>query len=66
MCMAYSLLLVIAERVMAKNSSHLYFLSSCFSSSDSAKLGSLPHINAALQSLENVIFVSGVSNGKVL
>lgn len=43
------LLLVIAWRVIAKNSSHLNCLSSSFSSSGSSKLGSLPHIKAALQ-----------------
>lgn len=42
------LLLVIERRVYAKNSSHLNFLSSCFSSSESSKLGSLPHMKAAL------------------
>lgn len=42
------LLFVIAWRVIAKNSSHLNFLSSSFSPSDSSKFGSLPHMKAAL------------------
>lgn len=42
------LLWVIERRVKAKNSSHLNCLSSCFSSSESSKLGSLPHMKAAL------------------
>lgn len=42
------LLLLMALRISSRNSSHLYWLSSCFSSSESSELGSLPHINAAL------------------
>lgn len=42
------LLLLIALRVMAKKSSQLYRFRSCFSSSVSSKLGSLPHMKAAL------------------
>jgi hypothetical protein len=40
---------VIACRVIAKKSSHLNVCSSCFSSSGSSKLGSLPHMKAALK-----------------
>jgi hypothetical protein len=36
-------------RVTDKKSSQVYFCSSCFSSSESSKFGSLPHIKAALQ-----------------
>lgn len=43
-----SLLLEMARRVISKNSSHLNWRSSCFSSSESSKLGSRPHMKAAL------------------
>lgn len=42
------LLLVILRRVQVKNSSQLCRLSSCLSSSESSKFGSLPHMKAAL------------------